>query len=436
MATKKINDVDTVETMSATNGYTVPVMDQNDLDSDGDPVLKQIQLDKIKEKFEAEGHYLTEHQDISGKADKASTLAGYGITDAYTKTEVDSRLTSAMHYKGTVETVADLENIASPETGDVYNVTSTGDNYAYDGTSWDKLSGVVDLSAYVRNSDLAPVARSGSYNDLSDKPTIPSKTSDLQNDSGFLTQHQDISGKADRSELPTKTSDLQNDSGFLTQHQDISGKANTADLAPVATSGSYNDLSDKPTIPVVPESVTKEWTDIQFLKIAKQGEAGGDWRYPPAGTSTYFENSAGSVAPIQQSCNTGTSVMGIICFKLLLPAGKTKLHLELYGASSASSTKIAIWRKRTTAALTPQPYYSLYDNYDANTGNPSKGSESSGEGIDGSYMTVTNALQKFIREFTYEASNTPSIVWVGFALGDNESTSTKVIFPVGRYYAE
>ena len=30
---------------------------------------------------------LTSHQDISGKADKATTLAGYGITDGYTKTE-------------------------------------------------------------------------------------------------------------------------------------------------------------------------------------------------------------------------------------------------------------------------------------------------------------------------------------------------------------
>jgi hypothetical protein len=35
---------------------------------------------------------LTEHQDISGKADKATTLAGYGITDAYTKTETDTEL--------------------------------------------------------------------------------------------------------------------------------------------------------------------------------------------------------------------------------------------------------------------------------------------------------------------------------------------------------
>ena len=34
--------------------------------------------------------YLTEHQDISGKADKATTLLGYGITDAYTKLEVDA----------------------------------------------------------------------------------------------------------------------------------------------------------------------------------------------------------------------------------------------------------------------------------------------------------------------------------------------------------
>lgn len=42
---------------------------------------------------------------------------------------------------------------------------------------------------------------SGSYTDLSNKPTIPSKTSELQNDAGFLTQHQDISGKQDKETL-------------------------------------------------------------------------------------------------------------------------------------------------------------------------------------------------------------------------------------------
>lgn len=44
---------------------------------------------------------------------------------------------------------------------------------------------------------------------------------------------------------------------YLTQHQDISGKANSADLAAVATSGSYNDLSNKPTIPDVSGFYTK-----------------------------------------------------------------------------------------------------------------------------------------------------------------------------------
>lgn len=58
--------------------------------------------------------------DVSGKADAATTLAGYGITDAYTKEQVDGLI-----------------------------------------------------------------------------PTVPTKTSELTNDSGFLTQHQDISGKAD-----------------------------------------------------------------------------------------------------------------------------------------------------------------------------------------------------------------------------------------------
>ena len=48
--------------------------------------------------------------------------------------------------------------------------------------------------------NLATVATSGSYNDLEDKPTIPTNTSDLNNDSGFLTEHQDISDKQD--EIP------------------------------------------------------------------------------------------------------------------------------------------------------------------------------------------------------------------------------------------
>lgn len=43
---------------------------------------------------------------------------------------------------------------------------------------------------------------------LPDTTKIPSKTSDLQNDSGFLTQHQDLSGYALKSEIPKVPSDI------------------------------------------------------------------------------------------------------------------------------------------------------------------------------------------------------------------------------------
>ena len=43
---------------------------------------------------------------------------------------------------------------------------------------------------------------------MPDTTKIPSKTSDLQNDSGFLTQRQDLSGYALKSEIPKAPSDI------------------------------------------------------------------------------------------------------------------------------------------------------------------------------------------------------------------------------------
>lgn len=68
-------------------------------------------------------------------------------------------------------------------------------------------------------TDLKTVAFSGSYNDLSNKPTIPTKTSQLTNDSNFLTEIP--------SEYVTETE--LNAKGYLTEHQDISGKQNKND---------------------------------------------------------------------------------------------------------------------------------------------------------------------------------------------------------------
>lgn len=56
-----------------------------------------------------------------------------------------------------------------------------------------------------------------------------------------------------------------NNKGYLTEHIDISGKANISDLANVATSGDYNDLTNKPTIPTVPTNVSSFTNDAGYL---------------------------------------------------------------------------------------------------------------------------------------------------------------------------
>lgn len=59
-----------------------------------------------------------------------------------------------------------------------------------------------------------------------------------------------LEGYAQTSDIPTATSDLTNDSGFITNSvNNLTNYTLTSGLAAVATSGSYNDLTDKPTIP-------------------------------------------------------------------------------------------------------------------------------------------------------------------------------------------
>lgn len=52
------------------------------------------------------------------------------------------------------------------------------------------------------------------------KEELPTKTSQLENDSGFLTEHQDLSEYAKNTDIPTKTSELENDSEFITKELD------------------------------------------------------------------------------------------------------------------------------------------------------------------------------------------------------------------------
>lgn len=87
-----------------------------------------------------------------------TTLSGFGITDAYTKSEIDTKLTGGMHYKGSVQTVADLP-ASGNEIGDFYNIIATGENYAWDGSAWDQTGSMVDLQP-ITNAEIDTIVAS------------------------------------------------------------------------------------------------------------------------------------------------------------------------------------------------------------------------------------------------------------------------------------
>lgn len=91
---------------------------------------------------------------VASKADAATTLSGYGITDAYTKTEINSIISSAFTYKGTKQTYSELSALTGMSVGDFWYVIGDNSGYAYNGTTWDSLGSTIDLSPYLVSEDL------------------------------------------------------------------------------------------------------------------------------------------------------------------------------------------------------------------------------------------------------------------------------------------
>ena len=120
----------------------------------------------------------------------------------------------------------------------------------------------------IKNEDLAAIAKTGSYNDLIDKPTIPS-ISGLATETYVNTKVAGIVNSAPETldTLQELASALGNDPNFATtMATQIGKKANSADLATVAKTGNYNDLKNKPTIPSVGNGT---------LTIQKNGTSAG-----------------------------------------------------------------------------------------------------------------------------------------------------------------
>lgn len=132
----------------------------------------------------------------------------------------------------------------------------------FDPTIWEEVTvgGLSDDIEQVSDdvNNLAAVARSGSYNDLINTPTIPISTSDLVNDSGFLTSS-DVASVA-----------------MSGNYSDLNGAPT---LAPVATSGDYDDLTDKPTFKTINGNAITGTGDIEtpspdnYIEVKNSGSS-------------------------------------------------------------------------------------------------------------------------------------------------------------------
>lgn len=94
---------------------------------------------------------------IQGQMDLSLYAKSADIDRTYAK---KADITTVYKYRGSVNTYADLP-VNGNAVGDVYNVVTAdashgikaGDNVVWNGNTWDNLSGVVDLSAYIKAAD-------------------------------------------------------------------------------------------------------------------------------------------------------------------------------------------------------------------------------------------------------------------------------------------
>ena len=198
--------------------------------------------------------------------DKTSQLdndSGYitdsALTDYAKKTEIPTKTSELTNDSGYITNVA-LEPYA--KTVDIPTKTSQLNNdsgyitandvpvKSVDGATGDVLTNAVKTTAQTLTDAQKQQARTnigagtssfdGDYNSLTNKPTIPTKTSQLTNDSGFITNAA-LTGYAKTTDIPTKTSQLDNDSHYITASEAPVQSVNTKTGVVVLTQDDVGD---------------------------------------------------------------------------------------------------------------------------------------------------------------------------------------------------
>ena len=188
----------------------------------------------------------------SGKADKSTSLEGYGITNAYTKSQTDStfatktELTTGLSEKqNTISDLATIRSNASAGKTASDTIARYGNVVTHNVNEFATAAQGAKADSAVQPSQLSSVATSGSYNDLNNKPTIGNGILTLQKNGesiGSFTANSTV-GTIVNITVPTTASDIGalpdttkvNDISTVTQKNAINSGATVGSIAQITT---------------------------------------------------------------------------------------------------------------------------------------------------------------------------------------------------------
>lgn len=166
------------------------------------------------------------------------------LETSYTNVETSLTSLSAVAKSGDYNDLSNKpESIALAE-----KAVADGDNNVITNTYATKKEVVTSLEPYIKKTELADVATSGSYTDLSDKPTT--------------IAHADRSTADNNGDVITVTY------AKKTEIPNLDGYALSKDISKVGKTNNYKDLDNLPTIPSLDGYVT----DVELSPVAKSGD--------------------------------------------------------------------------------------------------------------------------------------------------------------------
>ena len=212
-------------------------------------------------------HTHTGVYDVNGAAASALTSA-----NAYTDTEIET-------LSGTVSTKANVADLNAHKNDTEVHITDAERNIwnaksDFSGSYNDltnkptipSINGLATEDYVDEKVDAVTVESIGALPNTTVIPTVPTNVSAFTNDAGYITEHQSLDGLAtetyvntqiDAIEIPDALSDLTTDS----THRLVTDTEKATWNAKSNFSGNYNDLTNKPSIPSISGLATETYVD-------------------------------------------------------------------------------------------------------------------------------------------------------------------------------